>query len=68
MFFNKPGLKMVETGRFLVAHSGSGRIINPELWAASVAPGDQIFMSMLVERLGHRTGRPVLGAECLFLR
>ncbi|KAJ8131166.1 hypothetical protein O1611_g2461 [Lasiodiplodia mahajangana] len=54
MFFNKPGLKLVELGRFLITNTNTNRIIKPTLWSASIAPGDRVFMSMVLERIGHK--------------
>ncbi|KAI8629558.1 hypothetical protein F5Y19DRAFT_475545 [Xylariaceae sp. FL1651] len=54
MFFNKPGLKLVQAGRFLVTNTATNRIIKPTSWASTVAPGDKVFMSMVLERMGRR--------------
>ena len=55
MFFGQPGLRLVEAGRFLVMYAGTNKVITPQLWSASVAPGDQLSMSMILERLNLRT-------------
>ncbi|KAI0534576.1 hypothetical protein GGR58DRAFT_520161 [Xylaria digitata] len=54
MFFDKPGLKLVEAGRFLITNSNTNRIIKPNLWSTSIAPGDKVFMSMVLERIRNQ--------------
>jgi len=49
MFFDKPGLGLVERRRFVMLRAQTSLAIKPEFWSASVAPGDKIAMSMALE-------------------
>ncbi|KAM5386027.1 uncharacterized protein FOBCDRAFT_208364 [Fusarium oxysporum Fo47] len=55
MFYNKPGLRLVERRRFVVMQSRSNMPIKPQDWSTSVAPGDSLNMSILLERLGRQS-------------
>ncbi|SCO91705.1 uncharacterized protein FRV6_15833 [Fusarium oxysporum] len=55
MFYNKPGLRLVERRRFVVMQSRSSMPIKPQDWSTSVIPGDSLNMSILLERLGSQS-------------
>ncbi|KAF5662785.1 hypothetical protein FDENT_13288 [Fusarium denticulatum] len=42
MFYNKPGLRLVERRRFVVMQSRTNMPIKPENWSTSVVPGDSL--------------------------
>ncbi|KAK3376530.1 hypothetical protein B0T24DRAFT_221773 [Lasiosphaeria ovina] len=54
MFFNKPGLRLVERERFVLLRAQTNFAIKPEVWSTSVAPGDKLAMSMAIERVKPR--------------
>ncbi|KAF4499635.1 hypothetical protein FAGAP_4185 [Fusarium agapanthi] len=55
MFYNNPGLRLVERRRFVVMQSRTNMPIKPEHWSTSVVPGDSLNMSILLERLGSQS-------------
>jgi hypothetical protein len=58
MFWNKPGCKLVEDGKFLITHSRTGEIVSPQLWTACVAAGDMVSMSIVLQQLARRPACP----------
>ncbi|TVY73694.1 hypothetical protein Focb16_v004986 [Fusarium oxysporum f. sp. cubense] len=55
MFYNKPGLRLVERRRFVVMQLRSNMPIKPQDWSTSVVPGDLLNMSILLERLDSQS-------------
>ncbi|KAI1323345.1 hypothetical protein F5Y16DRAFT_384007 [Xylariaceae sp. FL0255] len=53
VFSNRPGLDLVQRGRFRITNAQTNRTIKPSFWRTSVAPGDRMFMSMCLERYRH---------------
>ncbi|KAK4102634.1 hypothetical protein N658DRAFT_558251 [Parathielavia hyrcaniae] len=46
----KPKLRLVESRRFVLLQAQTHRAISPDAWSTSVAPGDKLAMSMVIER------------------
>ncbi|KAG6355630.1 hypothetical protein INS49_003592 [Diaporthe citri] len=55
MFYNQPGSEHVAVGKLLVMRSKTNRIIKPKDWSLCVVPGDQLSMSVVMERFSART-------------
>lgn len=56
IFVNRQGLRRVEMGHWFVTHVRRGTRLEPKFWDKAIAPGDELAMTMIFDRVSATEG------------